>query len=153
MLFFFFYNIKLIIIVKNESRPITKWYGASESTTLVDDSVGFRDMPTAHAFKGTYRRRTKVEHDSDSTTNLTMKIQSSLHWIRCPSVKPNRRKSLESWKMVLSEVEHCSPSLNVSKDYFLPSLLGRFIGFRSNRNQWSGPGHGKKTTQAIKRHS
>ena len=31
-----------------------------------DDAVGFREMPTAHARKGTYQRRVKVDDISDS---------------------------------------------------------------------------------------
>ena len=33
---------------------------------LLDDAVGFRDMPTAHAHEGTYRRRVKVDEVRDS---------------------------------------------------------------------------------------
>ena len=32
----------------------------------LDAAVGFRDMPTAHALKGTCRRRVKVDDVSDS---------------------------------------------------------------------------------------
>ena len=76
MLFFFFLQYQTYYYCEKRESSYYKMIRSFRIDDLVDDSVGFRDMPTAHAFKGTYWRRTKVEHDSDSTTNLAMKIQS-----------------------------------------------------------------------------
>ena len=53
------YRVKRLALVGN-IRELTN------RRLWLDDAVGFHDMPTAHARKGTYRRRVKVDNVSDS---------------------------------------------------------------------------------------
>ena len=49
-------------------RPNFKNRELTNRQLWLDNAVGFRDMSTAHAFKGTYLRRVKVYDVSDSNS-------------------------------------------------------------------------------------